>query len=357
MAGDLGRTAVSVVSALGRNAQAWDRLVDRMALPSPFLRSWWLANAAGGEPYILLVVEGDRLIGGLALERDRHLGVERLRTLGSGVLCPDHLDAVAAPGRERLVVRALRSWLSRAGDVLLDLDGVVEDPLLWRALPGRVRRDLGAVAPFMRLGIDVAQQGSRSVRRRAARAERRLVKESGGCVVAPVDDTDEALRLLQRLHTQRWGGASGFLDGFTRFAALCHAAAAQGELAVSALRAGDEAVAVMAAFEVAGRISNYQSGRETDHRWRGVGTLLLARVIDDAGRRGISEVDLLRGDEAYKSDFATGRRGLWRLRCATGPRSAIALAIDLGIERARGAAGRARWAMHERKSGRPVPPA
>ena len=341
MAGDLDRATVSIVEALGPYATAWDRLVDAMALPSPFLRSWWVATAAGGEPHLLLVLRGDRLIGGVALERDRHIGVQRLRMLGSGVLCPDHLDAVAAPGEELAVAAALGDALSPAGDVVLDLDGVVSDSLLARALPGRMRGEVSAVAPFMQLGLDVAQQGSGTLRRRTARAERRLVKETGSCVVAHVDDTDDALQLLQRLHMQRWGRASGFMDAFERFSIICHAAAAQGELAMSALRAGDDVVAVMASFEVAGRISYYQSGRATDHRWRGAGTLLLARVIDDAGRRGLREADLLRGEETYKSDFATGQRRLWRLRCATGPRATIALASDLAVERARHVAGRA----------------
>ena len=206
----------------------------------------------------------------------------------------------------------------------------------------------------MRLGIDVPEQGSGTLRRRTTRAERRLVKEAGSCDVTRLEDTEEALRLLQRLHTQRWGGASGFLDGFTRFGQVCRAAAARGELAMSVLRAGGDAVAVMASFEVGGRISYYQSGRDPDHRWRGAGTLLLARVIDDAGRRGLHEADLLRGEETYKADFATGQRQLWRLRCATGPRSAIALATDLSVDRARRIGGRARRGVVQLKNRHPL---
>ena len=40
----------------------------------------------------VLVVEDAALVGGLALERVRRLGVSRYRFAGSGALCPDHLD-------------------------------------------------------------------------------------------------------------------------------------------------------------------------------------------------------------------------------------------------------------------------
>lgn len=342
MAGGLNATRVHVVDALAEHASAWDRLVDGMPIASPFLRSWWLSTTARGAACIALVFQGERLIGGLALERDRHLGVERLTALGSGPLCPDHLDAVAAPGAERMVASALRGWLGRPGDRLIDLQGVVGEAVVASALPGRVRRQLIATAPFMQLGPGASQQGSASLRRRTSRAQRRMARDAGSCRVERVDDVEAALGLLRRLHAQRWAGESRFLDDFDRFARACRAGAAAGEVVMNALRAGDEVVAVMAAFEVAGRMSYCQSGRDPDRRWRGAGTLLLARVIDDAGQRGLREADLLRGEETYKSDFATGERRLWRLRCATGPRSVAALTVDLAAEHGRRVAGRAR---------------
>src|SRR5205807_1596939 len=79
---------VSVTNVLGAYADAWDSLVESLPIPSPFLRSWWLDAAAGSRPCIVLVLQRDRLVGGLALESDRHVGIERLRLLGAGPLCP-----------------------------------------------------------------------------------------------------------------------------------------------------------------------------------------------------------------------------------------------------------------------------
>src|SRR5690349_16934344 len=71
-------------------AAQWDQLVDSSPLPSPFLRSWWLTGAGGPGGHFLLVVDGARLLGGLALE-NRHLMLS-VRMMGDGSLCPDHLD-------------------------------------------------------------------------------------------------------------------------------------------------------------------------------------------------------------------------------------------------------------------------
>ena len=80
---------MEVRTRLGPLAVRWDELVDRLPLPSPFLRSWWLEHTAGRRPRFVLVMEDGAL-----------LGVPRLRVMGAGALCPDHLDAVVLPGRE-----------------------------------------------------------------------------------------------------------------------------------------------------------------------------------------------------------------------------------------------------------------
>ncbi|MDB5113971.1 MAG: hypothetical protein JWL78_1041, partial [Chloroflexi bacterium] len=49
---------VTVRRSLGGYATAWDALVDRQPLPSPFLRSWWLEAMSAAHPRFLLVLDG-----------------------------------------------------------------------------------------------------------------------------------------------------------------------------------------------------------------------------------------------------------------------------------------------------------
>jgi len=348
-------TRVSVVENLGGQAGAWDALVDLMPISSPFLRSWWLGTAAGAVPQIVLVHRGDRLIGGVALERDRHLGVERLRVLGAGSLCPDHIDAVVATEYRGDVVAAVRAWLVRPGDRLIDLDGLVSGSVLSTALGGRARQERTAVAPWVTLVDGYLRRRSANLRRVVARTERRLSGEAGRCEVVRLDEVEEGLTILRILHAQRWGDRSAFLGAFTRFAAVCRAAAVAGELVINILRAGGETVAVVVSFEVAGRISHYQSGRAPGARWRSASTVLLARVCEDAGSRGVREADFLRGDEAYKDRLTDHRRQLWRIRCAIGPRAVVALHSDILVERALREAGRVRRELRAQVARHPRP--
>ena len=300
-------------------AAQWDQLVDSSPLPSPFLRSWWLTGAGGPGRHFLLVIDGAHLLGGLAVEQ-RHPMLS-VRMMGSGPLCPDHLDLLAAPGHEAAVVSLLRDWLCRPGGRLLDLQGIRAGSRLIEALPGRVRRQPMAVAPFTPL------PGSATAYRATLHAQFRKNLRVSAKRLAAEGMTHQAIRgqavfarleILRELHQSQWGGRSNFLPVFDRFAAGFAGGCAADEVAVHELGNDDLVVATVTAFEVADRVSLYQSARLTDRRWRDATTVLLAAIIDDACTRGFSEVDFLRGDEPYKGRFAPDHRQMLRLVAGQG---------------------------------------
>jgi CelD/BcsL family acetyltransferase involved in cellulose biosynthesis len=334
---------VTVRPQLGPLAPAWDAIVDQLPLPSPFLRSWWLEATAGRRPCFVLALDGQELLGGLALQQDRWLGVPRLRVMGAGPLCPDHLDVVAAPAQLRRVVAAVGSWLARPGPRVLDLEGMVADPRIAAALPGRVRREVLDVAPWSPLPADPEAYVSarpRNFRATLRKASRRFDREGIDHRVATRGEVDAALATLRDLHSARWGRRSHFLAAFEDFARAARAGAARGELALHELVDDETVLASVACFEVAGRVSLYQSGRAMDHRWRNAVTVLLGKVIEDACRRGVVEVDLLRGGEDYKRNFGSASRELLRLRAASGMLGDLALAALTVTAWARRPAGR-----------------
>ncbi len=126
------------------------------------------------------------------------------------------------------------------------------------------------------------------------------------------------LDTLRELHQAQWGSRSNFLPIFDRFAAGFAGGCAANEAVVHELGNDDLVVATVTAFEVAGRVSLYQSARLTDRRWRDATNVLLAAIIDDACTRGFSEVDFLRGDEPYKRRFTRNQREMLRLVAGQG---------------------------------------
>jgi CelD/BcsL family acetyltransferase involved in cellulose biosynthesis len=312
---------VTVERALRSDAPAWDALVLDQPIPSPFLRSWWLDGATGHNPCLLLVRDGAELLGGLALEQDLRLGVPRLLAAGSA-LAPDHVDLVAASGREEEVVRALASWLRRPGSRLIDLSCAVESPRLAAALQSILSMEVVESAPWTPLSPDfkayMAERPSR-LRNSLDRTSRRLKKEGGARYHrVQLHELEEALETLRRLHQQVFGDRSLFLPYFDRFAAVARLGVAADELVLHQLRVGDTVIASDVTLEVARRVSYYQSGRDMDHRWRGAGVYLECCILEQACNNGFLEFDHLRGVEEYKRGWAPETRHLTRVIAAHG---------------------------------------
>lgn len=311
----LSAVAIDLRHDLGHWAAEWDGLAGRQPLPSPFQRSWWLAQQEG---LALVVLDGDLLVGGVALRRSRRLGTTRYTAPGPAVLCPDHLDLMAEPGREDDVAAAVRAWFADQR-CLVDVRGLVADPLLARALGAAAQPD--DVAPWQRLP---AGSESRSVRR----SRKRLAER--GFTHRPEPDVAAGLRALRRLHEER-GDRGALLAHLDVVEQAVAAGAARGEARVDVLADGAEVAAVVASFLVAGRLSLYQVARSLRAEHDGAGTVLLADVV---AATDAHEVDLLRGDEGYKRSFAEHTRTLTRLRTARGRWPRLVLALE---DRARAA--------------------
>ena len=202
-------------------AGQWDQLVDSSPLPSPFLRSWWLTGAGGPGRHFLLVVDGAHLLGGLPVEK-RHqvLGV---RMMGDGPLCPDHLDLLAVPGHEAVVLSLLRDWLGRPGERLLDLKGIRAGSRLTEALPGRVRCRADGRGPLRALARQPAGIPGGPALAVPPESPGRRQAPCGRRGDPPGDPGPGAIRkrldILRELHRSQWGGRSNFLPVFDRFAA------------------------------------------------------------------------------------------------------------------------------------------
>jgi CelD/BcsL family acetyltransferase involved in cellulose biosynthesis len=336
--------ALQVAARLDGWERQWDDLVDRSPLPSPFLRSWWLQGTGGPRSLFLLVVEDGRLLGGLALDQGRRFGLPSLHLMGSrGRLCPDHLDLLAAVGDEDRTIRALRAWLCRPGSRLFDLRGVRSGSRLDAALPGPARSRPDGTAPWVQLtgGPDAFLDGlPSSFRRNVRRATGRL--SAAGLTHRAIRGPSavRSLETLRSLHQVQWGSRSQFLPDFERFATGFRGGAEDDEVVVHELASDTEVVALVVAFEVAGRVSLYQSARRLDDQWRDAATVLLTAVIVDAGTRGFTEVDFLRGDEPYKARYGPDRRPMVRLLAGNGIGGRLVAWSIATASRARGRAER-----------------
>jgi len=141
-------------ASLGQHQPAWDELVDQAALPSPFLRSWWLEHTCRGRPVFVLLLDGSTLVGGLAVQERSTCGVRRLELMGNGPLAPDHLDLVAQRGRESDVADAVVTWLRARKHGIIDFDGLAQDAHVAKCLDHVELRLVDEAAPYLDLPRD-----------------------------------------------------------------------------------------------------------------------------------------------------------------------------------------------------------
>jgi CelD/BcsL family acetyltransferase involved in cellulose biosynthesis len=324
---------VEVHEELGAHRAAWDALAAAQPHPSPFLRSWWLGHTATGTSRFVLCFADDELVGGAAFECDqRRVGpwsLERVRCVGQGPLAPDHLDLIATSEHHLAVARAVLAWLRRPGARIVELDGLAADGTLATVLAAHeVDR---SPAPYAQLTPDAAAYLAArpgALRSTIKRAGNRFTKQ--GATFVRVDTTDAAASLerLSQLHDGRWGEGSVFLRRWERVRDAALDGIASGDVVLFELRDADgEAVASELDLRAGTTISFYQAGRRTEREWRGCGSVLRARIIEDAAAEGVEEYDLLRGDESYKADWATGRRELVRVRLTVGALAVVTVQV------------------------------
>ena len=323
-----------VVDEVGPWAPAWDGLVDAARHPTPFASSWWIDGAPSAGRTIVLVLQGDVLVGGLALSRRRRFGIEVFELLGQGFASPDHLDLLAHPGYEAQVVDEIQRWFSRRS-FLLRAEGVPEGSLLHDAL-GRATSIPFSTAPYLTLPSGGPPEPvSSRVRNTVRRSRKRLVRE--GLVHRRIDSDAEALDRalvdLRALHRLRWPDGSNFDRDFDRLSTVVRRGAAMGRAAIHEIVVADTVVAAMLVFDLPDRRCYYQSGRRMEREWRGAGSVLMAAVIGDAHAAGLAEFDFLRGREPYKLDWTDTERVLVRLFAARGVVASVARWSLIGTER------------------------
>ena len=142
--------------------------------------------------------------------------------------------------------------------------------------------------------------------------------------IVPMNTPEEinyAFQQLMSMHQQRWNelGYPGlFADSrFEQFQReLLPKFHAEGKLWCKIVRAGDTCIAVRIGYIFGRKLYDYLSGFDihSPEAKRRPGNALLLAMIGDAASMGLETVDLLRGDEAYKSDFADRQSSNFHVR-------------------------------------------
>jgi len=308
---------------------------------------WWKALGGARSLRLLVARNGGRTVGLLPLYEERREGIKRLALIGSPGGGSDYLEALCVDDGIR---RALIEAAAGLGADLIELEDLLStSPFLPAVLDhARVTHRFVECVPRFPCPFIPVNRSFREYQETLARRENlrrrakwfsaqpgfRIVRESSPEATGPFLDR------FFRLHAARWredGGSQAFSDA--RLVAFHRAVTArlaeEGRLQLWTLWVAGEAVAVAYAFEDRGRSLYYQSGFLPAWGARSAGLVLFAAYVEDAFNRGLQEIDLLRGDEPYKSEWTRERRATVAVRWALTASGRAALAWRQARARAR----------------------
>jgi CelD/BcsL family acetyltransferase involved in cellulose biosynthesis len=203
----------------------------------------------------------------------------------------------------------------------------------WGGLRGvPIHRDSSPVIDIEEGGWDGYLNGrSANFRQQIRRRSRRLERGLGVTfrLTDSPDHLERDLDALVKLHAARWGAKSTALEApkeaFHR--AFAARALERGRLRLWVAEAEGTPVAVWYGFRFASVEYYYQSGRDPAWDRFSLGAGILEHSIREACADGMREYRLLRGDEAYKSRYATRDPGLVTIAAARRPLGRTVVAV------------------------------
>jgi CelD/BcsL family acetyltransferase involved in cellulose biosynthesis len=290
----------------------WDRLAVECARPCSapgLLLAWWRHLAPpGAEPRVVVVREGERLVG-LApfFIEPGPLGRHQARLLGTPTM-PQRSAILAAAGHEAAVCAAAASALGRSEPrpavvVLERVDAAATWPgalaASWPA-PARARLLWGMRVPGRILSMEAGsfegwlEGRSRNFRREVRRTAHR-VAEAGGRIDRARDPAAwaSALDAFERLHGARWGDRSRLWR--PEMMAMLREAAAElvepGRMRLYTVTAAEGVVAVLILFAAGGEVTGWNGG--WDPAWAAArpSTAIAHRAIADCFELGDRRLD------------------------------------------------------------------
>jgi len=335
--GSVTVTYVSTSSALEQLSGEWRELFKRSGCRSAFLSvewmtSWWRHWGGGHRLFVVTVRETS---GRLLAIAPFYIRRSAFGPWGPRALCylahkwvgSDHLNVIVDPEHEQLGVEAIVRFVGQERaewDYIELAAGEETSPTFARLCQGF--KSLGMtervtdseVCPYTTLPslfekylAGVGKNLRYNFRRRWRALEREgqvkfIVLSSG----TELQESFRKLVWLHRLRFQQQHKYSSFLaPHIQEFHAdsLTHIAAA-GMARLFLLQIGDKAVAALYGFSANKTFSFYQIGMDPAWSHLSVGVVMMGCSIEEAIRSGHDEFDFLRGDEAYKFQWAREAR-------------------------------------------------
>jgi CelD/BcsL family acetyltransferase involved in cellulose biosynthesis len=305
----------------------WSELLDEIPgvpifLTWEWIRTWWFYFGQGRQLWLLTARDKQGRLVGLApfMREEYKKGLMRLGMIafiGTGRVCPTHLDILARASDKEGVYRAFLGFLLGQSDQwdVLRIASVTQDSINYdflTAAGGRIR--IGAQTTCLYIPLPDNWEAylktvGRNLRRSIKTSISRLEGDYPGavdfaCIADPQELTSAMERLEElirnRCHAKRlltdWNDST-----FTNFhRTIARLALNRGWLRLYTLTVKDRVIAVIYAFRFRDCVHGYNAGFDIDWSKYGPGRLILAYCVQTAIQEAASELVMGRGNAEYK---------------------------------------------------------
>jgi len=348
---------VETEEALSGLRDAWDALLERPSGANPFLTyewisSWWKNFGGKRRLFVLAAFDetGSRMKGIAPFMITRSAGFKVLQFIGTGL--SDRLQILLEAGADAVIDELFVLLANRRDvwDIMILRDVPENDPAVaclarLAAQRGwRIRKKRTSVAPYLPVKgswEEFLATKSSHFRRVRRQKEERLSRPGIDFQVrrirGPVDDA--AITDFETILSRSWKGREPvtakqgarmgrFYAGFLR------AFGKKGWLDLWLGYFDSRPAAYQILFDYKGTVSFYNNAFAKQFERYGIGSVLMARAIEEAFRLGRTECDFLRGDERFKSQWTAEKRYLEDVVLVRNtPRSCAAYAAAVLVER------------------------
>ncbi|TWU48588.1 hypothetical protein Poly51_44880 [Rubripirellula tenax] len=355
------------IASLLNDKDAWNRLSRGVPFrETSWLGPWWESLGEGKTAHVVVARdEAGNLRGLLPLY---HVGGGVLSMIGDGEACTDHVSVLASEADAVEVARAMGLHLAKEaassdhGWEVLDIDGVLEGDEPMAAFASGLKEGGATLHAQSRMSVwyrpadanwdDHLKRHGKTQRRQMRRWSEKL--QTLEKVVAQTDaQVDELLGFVMDMHQRRWV-AAGECGSFANedFCKFIFGSAkdflSRGQLYLAVIK--HEGVPIAGELKMIGNngvLYSYSAGYDIEYADMEPGRLMCIDGIMELYARGLKGLDFMRGDEMYKSRFATESHRLFRVR-------AVAPTLLPRLRHAAWCTGFELKQWARRRSGRPV---
>ena len=313
----------------------WNSLLKKSSanniiLTWEWISTWWSYFGKDSKLYLLVArsTESKKLIGIAPLHihtrkiKKRLFPLHTLAFIGANDTAPDHLDFIVHPDHEAEVKKRFVTSIqvAKAEWDLLDLDGICENSgiveMLTNQTPSlRYYLDI-TESPTIKLPIsweEMEKALGKNLRYNIRRYNRKMEKEHPGTVryerICDIDRIDNTINILinfaekvRQKHHEKHALANEAMRQFHQV--LAKQLLQKDWLRLYTLSIGSESIAVLYCYNYAQNVFYYQTGYDLEWRKYGPGRQILAHGIREAIAERAGEFDFLRGEHAYKEEWA-----------------------------------------------------